>query len=237
MEHHLAGKSKADVCEKPGFFYILSQEHDSLLSTERAGPGFRSLAGTLKAAGWTILVARQLPGRSIRSCAQAPTAWHRLLVTDAYAARRRPSAPVQPHQRTDLPLRRSAQRGSTPAQPTSGAARRMACRPPRCHDLLLLNAPARYLGCAACFPATGAIPRRSCSSRVEYERPSWLGYLPAIYAPGKGDPTFIYRSLALFQSMLDEQEAQIENCRACSTHSPPSRVVGLAGRVAGFRAG
>jgi phage tail-like protein len=60
------------------------------------------------------------------------------------------------------------------------------------------------------FSSDGRNTSRMAQLRVEYERQSWLRYLPAIYTPGERDPAFIHRSLALFQSMLDEQEDHLQ---------------------------
>jgi phage tail-like protein len=84
-----------------------------------------------------------------------------------------------------------------------------------------MNIPPRYLWVCGVFSSDGRSTPQVQQMRVEYERPSWLRYLPAIYTPkdtdalGNRDPTIvqrshIYRSLSLFQSMLDEQESHME---------------------------
>ncbi len=208
MEHHLAGNRRL-MMEKPGFFYILSQEHDSLLS----------LNGLVQASDRTLALSRQpgglfsLQGSFLAGpfeVGQAPTAWHRLQAQT-------PKLPEGAHLR--LFSRSSEQIAVPPLPPVeqySGAADvlapldtwRAARRDAR--NLRLLNAPGRYLWVYGMLSSDGRATPQIVQLRVEYDRPSWLGYLPAIYVPGKGDPSFIDRSLALFQSMLDEQEGWIE---------------------------
>jgi phage tail-like protein len=195
--------------DAPGFFYILSQEHDSLLA----------LNGLVQAAGRSLELQKMpdgsfaLQGSFLAGPFQVGaqnTAWHRLLVTTLPLPE---GAHLRLYTRTSIS---PAAPALPPSEVYTGAADELApfdeWRAARrdAHDLLLLNTPARYLWVCGVFSSDGRNTPQVEQMRVEYERQSWLRYLPAIYTPGERDPTFIYRSLALFQSMLDEQEAHLE---------------------------
>lgn len=206
--------------DAPGFFYILSQEHDHLLTLNGlAQAADRSLALPQQGDGSFSLQGSFLAGPF--EVGDQETPWHRLRVTLA-------ELPAGAHLR--LYTRTSASPNPPalpPAELFSGAADelaphdawRAALRDAR--DLLFMNDPARYLWVCGVFSSDGRGTPVVHQMRVEYDRPSWLRYLPAIYTPedtdalGNRDPTLvqrshIYRSLALFQSMLDEQEQHLD---------------------------
>lgn len=195
--------------EKPGFFYILSQENDGLLILNGLDKApNRSLELSKQPDGQFVLQGSFLAGPF--EVGEAPTAWHRL-------GAQLPQLAEGAHLR--LFARTSGQPVPPPLPPTdqySGAADGLApvdtWRSARrdAKNLRLLNAPGRYLWVCGMLSSDGRGSPRIEQLRVEYERPSWLRFLPAIYTPGKDDPRFIERSLALFQSMLDEQEGWIE---------------------------
>lgn len=206
--------------DAPGFFYILSQEHDALLTLSGlVKTGDRSLSLPEQPDGSFALQGSFLAGPF--DIGDQETVWHRLQI-------KAEPLPAGAHLR--LYTRTSANPAAPampPAELHSGPADGLAPRDAwstaqrDARDLLLLNAPARYLWVCGVFSSDGRNSPQVAQMRVEYERPSWLRYLPAIYTPedsdamGNRDPTLvyrshIYRSLALFQSMLDEQEDHLE---------------------------
>jgi len=199
--------------DKPGYFYLLSQEHDNLLE----------LTGLVQAADRSLTLPQQpdgsftLQGSFLAGpfeVGDQATGWHRLQVLSLDGTGEQPEgAHLRLYTRTSA---QTAAPALPPIELYSGAADELApsdtwrSTQRDAQDMLLLNAPGRYLWVYGLFSSDGRNTPRVEQLRVEYERESWLRYLPAIYTPGKQDPTYIERALALFQSMLDEQEGHLQ---------------------------
>ncbi len=86
-------------------------------------------------------------------------------------------------------------------------------------DLLALNEPARYLWVAGRMQGDGTGSPALSRLQVSYDPETWLGYLPNIYRGGDmstsenptGEAVFLERTLALFESLLDDSETLIDD--------------------------
>ena len=83
--------------------------------------------------------------------------------------------------------------------------------PPDGLDLLVLHQPARYLWVAGTLRGDGGTSPALHQIRVTYDHDGWLRYLPAVYRRNGADRVFLERSLALFESMLADDERLIDD--------------------------
>lgn len=79
---------------------------------------------------------------------------------------------------------------------------------------MVLNNSQRYLWVAALLQGDGSTSPVIHQIRAEHSTESWLQYLPAIYTLEDQEHGFLRRTLSLFESLLDEQEALIDGFTA-----------------------
>lgn len=83
--------------------------------------------------------------------------------------------------------------------------------PPDALDLLIRNPPARFLWLAATLHGGGSASPVIRQIRLEYDQPGWLRHLPAIYSRDAAGSALLKRALALFESLLADQERLIDD--------------------------
>lgn len=83
--------------------------------------------------------------------------------------------------------------------------------PPDASDALVLNEPGRYLWIGGLMQGSGSETPLLHQMRVEYDDETWLRYLPELFQRDSTSRVFLDRALALFESMLDDEEALIES--------------------------
>lgn len=85
--------------------------------------------------------------------------------------------------------------------------------PPDAADLLVLNAPGTYLWIGARLQSDGRATPQIDYIRADANTAGWLRDLPAIYRAESNGP-LLQRMLALFESVLDDEEALIDGLPA-----------------------
>lgn len=78
-------------------------------------------------------------------------------------------------------------------------------------DLLALVSPSRYLWIAGVLQGDSTCTAAIHQMRLEYDAPSWLRYLPAIYRNNPIAELFLERALALFKSFLEDEYGEIRS--------------------------
>lgn len=77
-------------------------------------------------------------------------------------------------------------------------------------DFWIGNESGRYLWLAALVQSGGSDTPRLQQMRVDYDRESWARYLPAVYQREAGDQALLLQALALFESLLRDEESLID---------------------------
>ena len=72
-------------------------------------------------------------------------------------------------------------------------------------DILALTVPSRYLWLAGVLQGDSTVTPTIRQIRLEYDRPGWIQYLPAIYRNNPVAQVFLDRALAMFRSFLDDE--------------------------------
>jgi len=83
--------------------------------------------------------------------------------------------------------------------------------PPDSLDILVLHEPARYLWIGGLLQGEGTSSPVLHQMRLEHHHETWLRYLPALYQRSQNGGAFLERSLALFESLLEDEETLIED--------------------------
>jgi phage tail-like protein len=181
-----------------------------LLVHPGAGSAVVRLASEAEAATGTFRIGPVSTGGS----SSRATRWHRL------AARADP-LPLGSHVRLFTYTTASAEGRPppVPAGPSDGFADRTptAQRAWRAGaddavDVLVLNEPAPYLWIGGRLQAGGGSPVLG-PFRVEHDHEGWLQYLPAVYQREQASRVLLERVLALFESILGDEETLVNDLR------------------------
>ena len=78
-------------------------------------------------------------------------------------------------------------------------------------DLLILNAPARWLWIAGIMHGDGTATPVMRQMRVEFDVEGWMRYLPAIFSRDDASRVFLERALALFQVPYDDEASLVDD--------------------------
>ncbi len=78
-------------------------------------------------------------------------------------------------------------------------------------DALALNQPARYLWIAGTFQGDGNATPVLRQIRITHDEDGWLRHLPALYSRDAQSRVFLERTLALFETVLDDERALIDS--------------------------
>lgn len=115
-----------------------------------------------------------------------------------------------------------------PALPGTDDVTPWQAAPRDAFDLLVGSEPGRFLWLAGVLLGDGSASSRLSQMRLDYDQEGWLQYLPALYRR-EGDEQLLKRSLALFESLLDDVEDEIDDLPrlfdpraatdACAPHS------------------
>ncbi|MFO7683830.1 MAG: phage tail protein [Chloroflexota bacterium] len=106
-------------------------------------------------------------------------------------------------------------------------------------DFLVLNQPGRYLWLAGRLQGDGSATPALAQMRISYNHESWARHLPAIYTQDPMRRAFLDQSLSLFESLLADVEALVDDLpqlfdpwAASNENAPDSWLDWLAGWLA-----
>jgi phage tail-like protein len=140
------------------------------------------------------------------------TGWHRLQVladTLPETAHVRLYTYASSTTASPPPLPEGAQ--SSPSGPELTPLDTWRVAPTDALDIRVLNEPGRYLWLGGIVRAHGTTSPVLHQMRLEYAYQGWIHHLPSIYQrQDGGEPTFLERALALFESLLSDEEAWID---------------------------
>ena len=152
-----------------------------------------------------------------------PTRWQRLQLTGEAGP---PDAHVRVFTLTSDALDGAPGRRPTPPITCAGAVvpglvasddpapaprDRWRAAPTEALDVLALNAPARWLWIAAVLQGDGSASPSIRQMRLTHDEEGWIQFLPALYRRDDASRVFLERALAAFESVLDADEALIDD--------------------------
>lgn len=77
-------------------------------------------------------------------------------------------------------------------------------------DLRAANAPARFLWIAGILQGDGTATPAIAQIRLTHDEDGWIQFLPSLYQRDDGGRVFLERLLGVFESVLDESDAEID---------------------------